>query len=148
MYSFSSPDTAIISLLAVYVGGMYGGSISAITLNTPGNELGYCHHLGDDTRWRKGKSLDTSCLHRPSAVFFRPASSGLCFLYYKTCFQICSVEYSSMAILGISLIAEKCGDSLRRNQVYSLRILMAAIGADAVVGVMRLRLALISALRN
>ena len=35
-YSFSSPDTAIISLLAVYVGGMYGGSISAITLNTPG----------------------------------------------------------------------------------------------------------------
>ena len=35
-YTFSSPDSAIIALLAVYVGGMYGGSISAITLNTPG----------------------------------------------------------------------------------------------------------------
>lgn len=30
-YSISDPATAIILLLAVYVGGMYGGSISAIT---------------------------------------------------------------------------------------------------------------------
>ena len=35
-YTFESADTAIILLLAVYVGGMYGGSISAVTLNTPG----------------------------------------------------------------------------------------------------------------
>lgn len=35
-YTFSDPASAIILLLAVYVGGMYGGSISAITLNTPG----------------------------------------------------------------------------------------------------------------
>ena len=35
-YTFDDPASAIILLLAVYVGGMYGGSISAITLNTPG----------------------------------------------------------------------------------------------------------------
>lgn len=34
-YTFDDPASAIILLLAVYVGGMYGGSISAITLNTP-----------------------------------------------------------------------------------------------------------------
>lgn len=44
-YSFSSPDTAIISLLAVYVGGMYGGSISAITLNTPGTNSAIADNL-------------------------------------------------------------------------------------------------------
>lgn len=35
-YGIKDASTAIIALLAIYVGGMYGGSISAITLNTPG----------------------------------------------------------------------------------------------------------------
>ena len=62
-YSFSSPDTAIISLLAVYVGGMYGGSISAITLNTPGTNSAIATTFDGYPLAKKGKvkkALDTS----------------------------------------------------------------------------------------
>ena len=37
-YNMEDAASAIILMLAVYVGGMYGGSISAITLNTPGTD--------------------------------------------------------------------------------------------------------------
>lgn len=74
-YSFSSPDTAIISLLAVYVGGMYGGSISAITLNTPGTNSAIATTFDGYPLAKKGKVKKPwilPCLHRPSAVFFPP----------------------------------------------------------------------------
>ena len=62
-YTFSSPDSAIIALLAVYVGGMYGGSISAITLNTPGTNSAIATTFDGYPLAKKGKvkkALDTS----------------------------------------------------------------------------------------
>lgn len=70
-YSFSSPDTAIISLLAVYVGGMYGGSISAITLNTPGTNSAIATTFDGYPLAKKGKvkrRWTHRCLHPYSAV--------------------------------------------------------------------------------
>ena len=54
-YTFSSPDSAIIALLAVYVGGMYGGSISAITLNTPGTNSAIATTFDGYPLAKKGK---------------------------------------------------------------------------------------------
>ena len=62
-YTFSDPASAIILLLAVYVGGMYGGSISAITLNTPGTNSAIATTFDGYPLARKGKvkkALDTS----------------------------------------------------------------------------------------
>ena len=55
-YSFPSADTAIIALLAVYVGGMYGGSISAITLNTPGTNSAIATTFDGYPMARKGRA--------------------------------------------------------------------------------------------
>ena len=62
-YTFENPDTAIIALLAVYVGGMYGGSISAITLNTPGTNSAIATTFDGYPLAKQGKvkkALDTS----------------------------------------------------------------------------------------
>ena len=62
-YTFDDPASAIILLLAVYVGGMYGGSISAITLNTPGTNSAIATTFDGYPLAKKGKvkkALDTS----------------------------------------------------------------------------------------
>lgn len=141
-YSFPSPDTAIISLLAVYVGGMYGGSISAITLNTPGTNSAIATTFDGYPLAKKGKvkkALDTSLFASTFGGLFSAILLLLCAsLITKMVSKFASVEYFSMAILGISLIAGVSGDNLAKGIISGLLgILMAAIGADAVTGVMR-----------
>lgn len=141
-YSFSSPDTAIISLLAVYVGGMYGGSISAILLNTPGTNSALATTFDGHPLAKKGKvkkALDTSLFASVFGGIFSAVLLLLCAqVITKLVAQFASVEYFSMAILGISLIAGVSGDSLPKSIISGLiGILMASVGTDAVTGVRR-----------
>ena len=87
-YSFSSPDTAIISMLAVYVGGMYGGSISAITLNTPGTNSAIAttfdgYPLAKQGKVKKGPGYVPVCFGIRRSVLCGSASA-VCFLYHQT----------------------------------------------------------------
>ncbi len=141
-YGFSSPDSAIIALLAVYVGGMYGGSISAITLNTPGTNSAIATTFDGYPLAKQGKvkkALDTSLFASVFGGLFSAILLLLCASFItKLVSNFASVEYFSMAILGISLIAGVSGDSLPKGILSGLLgILMAAIGTDAVTGVWR-----------
>ena len=141
-YSFKSPDTAIIALLAVYVGGMYGGSISAITLNTPGTNSAIATTFDGYPLAKQGKvkkALDTSLFASTFGGLFSALLLLVCASFItKLVANFASVEYFSMAILGISLIAGVSGDSLPKGALSGLLgILMASIGADAITGVVR-----------
>lgn len=73
-YTFDDPASAIILLLAVYVGGMYGGSISAITLNTPGTNSAIATTFDGYPLAKKGKVKKLwipRCLLRCSAACSR-----------------------------------------------------------------------------
>lgn len=141
-YSFSSPDSAIILLLAVYVGGMYGGSISAITLNTPGTNSAIATTFDGYPLAKQGKvkkALDTSLFASTFGGLFSAVLLLVCSsLIIKFVAHFTSVEYFSMAILGISLIAGVSGESLAKGILSGLLgIFMAVIGSDAVTGVWR-----------
>jgi len=141
-YSFKSPDTAIIALLAVYVGGMYGGSISAITLNTPGTNSAIATTFDGYPLAKQGKvkkALDTSLFASTFGGLFSAVLLLVCASFItKLVANFASVEYFSMAILGISLIAGVSGDSLPKGVLSGLLgILMASIGTDAITGVTR-----------
>ncbi len=141
-YSFKSPDTAIIALLAVYVGGMYGGSISAITLNTPGTNSAIATTFDGYPLAKQGKvkkALDTSLFASTFGGLFSALLLLVCASFItKLVANFASVEYFSMAILGISLIAGVSGDSLPKGVLSGLLgILMASIGTDAITGVTR-----------
>lgn len=141
-YKFSDPATAIILLLAVYVGGMYGGSISAITLNTPGTNSAIATTFDGYPLARKGKvkkALDTSLFSSVFGGLFSAVLLLICAqLITKLVANFTSVEYFSMGILGISLIAGVSGDSLPKSIISGMiGLLMACIGMDAVTGVTR-----------
>lgn len=141
-YSFSSPDTAIISLLAVYVGGMYGGSISAILLNSPGTNSAIATTFDGYPLAQQGKVkkvLDASLF----ASVFGGIFSALILLFFSSLITklvggFASTEYFALAILGISLLAGVSGDNLAKGVISGLLgIFIACIGADAVTGVRR-----------
>ncbi|MGL4790335.1 MAG: tripartite tricarboxylate transporter permease, partial [Anaerotignaceae bacterium] len=141
-YSFASPDTAIISLLAVYIGGMYGGSISAILLNSPGTNSAIATTFDGYPLAKQGKvkkALDVSLFSSVFGGVFSALLLLLCASFItKFVSQFASVEYFAMAILGISLIAGVSGDSLPKSIISGmLGIFIANIGMDAVTGVKR-----------
>ena len=51
------PTMAILMLLAIYCGGTYGGSITAILINTPGTPANAATTLDGYPMTRQGKSL-------------------------------------------------------------------------------------------
>lgn len=141
-YTFDDPASAIILLLAVYVGGMYGGSISAITLNTPGTNSAIATTFDGYPLAKKGKvkkALDTSLFASVFGGLFSAILLLVCAsLITKLVANFTSVEYFSMGILGISLIAGVSGDSLPKSLISGMiGLLMACVGMDAVTGVTR-----------
>lgn len=144
-YTIEDPATAIILLLAVYVGGMYGGSISAITLNTPGTNSAIATTFDGYPLARKGKvkkALDTSLFASVFGGLFSAILLLVCASFItKLVANFTSVEYFSMGILGISLIAGVSGNSLPKSIISGmLGLFMACIGMDAVTGVTRFSL--------
>ena len=141
-YTFKSADTAIILLLAVYVGGMYGGSISAITLNTPGTNSAIATTFDGYPLAKQGKvkkALDVSLFASTFGGLFSALLLLVCASFItKLVAGFTSVEYFSMGILGISLIAGVSGDSLPKSLISGCTgLMMACIGMDAVTGVTR-----------
>lgn len=141
-YSFDSPATAIIALLSVYVGGMYGGSISAILLNTPGTNSAIATTLDGHPLSKKGKTKKALDISLFSSVFGGIFSAILLLICASFITQFvknfASVEYFALSILGLSLIAGVSGDNLFKGILSGcLGIFMASIGADAITGVPR-----------
>ena len=141
-YTFSDPASAIILLLAVYVGGMYGGSISAITLNTPGTNSAIATTFDGYPLAKQGKvkkALDTSLFSSVFGGLFSAVLLLICAsLITKLVANFTSVEYFSLGIMGISLIAGVSGSSLPKSLISGMiGLLMACIGMDAVTGVTR-----------
>ena len=141
-YTFDDPASAIILLLAVYVGGMYGGSISAITLNTTGTNSAIATTFDGYPLAKKGKvkkALDTSLFASVFGGLFSAVLLLLCAsLITKLVANFTSVEYFALGIMGISLIAGVSGSSLPKSLISGMiGLLMACVGMDAVTGVTR-----------
>ncbi|MBR4392999.1 MAG: tripartite tricarboxylate transporter permease, partial [Oscillospiraceae bacterium] len=141
-YNMSDAASAIILMLAVYVGGMYGGSISAITLNTPGTNSAIATTFDGYPLARKGKvkkALDVSLFASTFGGLFSALLLLLCAqIITKLVSNFTSVEYFALGIMGISLIAGVSGESLPKALISGmLGLLMACIGKDSVTGVSR-----------
>lgn len=141
-YGFSSPDTAIIALLAVYVGGMYGGSISAILLNTPGTNSAIATTFDGHPLAKAGKvkkALDVSLYASVFGGVFSAVLLLLCSsLITKLVANFASVEYFALGFLGLAVLAGVSGDNLPKGILSGLLgIFIACIGTDAVTGVTR-----------
>lgn len=133
------PGIGLPMLVAVYCGAMYGGSISAILLNTPGTPAAAATCLDGYPMAQKGqagKAIGFSLV----ASFCGGICSSFALLFIAPPLSKVSLlfgppEYFSMAILGLTLIATLTqGDWIKGLLSGSFGLLIAMIGLDIVTG--------------
>lgn len=135
--------TGILMLLGVYCGAIYGGSISAILLKTPGTPAsaattldGYPMAIANG---QPGRALGISTF----ASMFGGIFSALMLVIFspllaKVAVSFSAAEYFALAVFGISLITSVSGKSVFKGLLGGiLGLLIATIGIDAFSTTMR-----------
>lgn len=136
------PATGLIMLGAIYCGAIFGGSISAILIHTPGTPAsaataieGYQMTL----QGKAGKALGISCvssffgglLSCISLYFFAPMLAALAMRFG-------SPEYFWLSIFGLTIIAGVSSKSMLKGLISgALGLLISTIGMDPIEGVPR-----------
>lgn len=134
--------TSIVALLAIYVGGCYGGSISAILINTPGTNSALATTLDGYPLAKSGranKALSTSLFSSSlggllGAIILLVAAPPIAAVAMK--FR--SPEYFSLAIFGLTVIAGVSGDNILKGLISAFfGIFIACIGLESLSGTLR-----------
>ncbi|WHH61017.1 tripartite tricarboxylate transporter permease [Petroclostridium sp. X23] len=137
------PITGILMLLGIYCGGTYGGSITAILINTPGTPASAATVLDGYTMAKNGhagKALQMALIASTIAGVF----SALILLFIAP--QVASMalkfgppEYFALAIFGLSIISSVCSDSVFKGIIMGiLGMFISMIGMDPIGGMPRL----------
>lgn len=124
-------------LLGAYCGGTYGGSITAILINTPGTPNAVCTTLDGyplAKQGRGGDALETALIGSTVggmlscvALFFcAPAIAS-----YALSFG--APEYFALCVFGIVIVISLIGNSLRRGGIMAcLGLLLSTVGIDSI----------------
>jgi putative tricarboxylic transport membrane protein len=137
-----SSTTGILMLLGIYCGGTYGGSVSAILINTPGTANAAATVMDGYAMAKKGEARK-ALLAALYASVFGGVISGIVLLFSAP--QISKLtrffgpaEYFSLAVFGISIIASISGKNLLKGLMTGcLGIIVSMIGQDQQSGVFR-----------
>lgn len=136
------PVPALLMLTSIFFGSNFGGSISAILINTPGTNAAAATLMDGYPLSRKGfpgKSLATALV----ASTVGGLISSLWLLFFapqigKLAMRFGPPEYFALAIFGLSVIASVSGNSIVKGIISGcFGILIASVGIDAVSGVTR-----------
>lgn len=134
-----SPTCALCMLCGIYYGAMYGGSITAILINTPGDSAAVMTTLDGYPLARKGeagKALGMACFASViggtvSVVLFMMLAPVIS--TYALSFG--SAEYFALMILGLTSIAGMTGKSPAKGFMsVFLGLFISGIGIDLVYG--------------
>jgi len=103
------PTTALVFLGAIYCGSMFGGSISAILINTPGTSAAAATAMDGYAMTAKGKS-HAALVEASVASFWGGIVSVLALIFLapplaKFAFQFGPQEKFMMALFGLTIIA-------------------------------------------
>ncbi len=133
----------ILLLLGIYCGAIYGGSISAILLKTPGTPASVATTLDGYPMATKlgqpGRALGLST----TASTFGGIFSTVCLiimapLLAKVALQFSKPEYFALAIFGLSIITSVSSGSVIKGIMGGLfGLFLATIGIDDMTGTVR-----------
>lgn len=142
-FSFTmEPVTAILLLVGIYKGGMYGGSISAILINTPGSPAAACTLLDGYPLAQKGqagKALKMALYASCVADFI----SNIALIFFSAWIASLAVsfgppEFFWLMCFSFTIIITLAGDNLGMGVLScTLGALVSLIGLDSVYGVQR-----------
>lgn len=136
------PATGIAMLASLYMGGMYGGSIAAILIRTPGTPAAAATALDGYPMAQKGeagKALGVSL----TASFIGGILSGIVLLTVapmlgKLALSFGPVELFAIAVLGITIIGSLSTGSVIKGLLSGAAgLLISLIGMDPITGTPR-----------
>lgn len=133
----------ILMLLGIYCGAIYGGSISAILLRTPGTPASVATTLDGYPMATKlgqpGRALGLSTF----ASTFGGIFSAICLIIFspllaKVALQFSKPEYFALAVFGISIITSVSSGSIIKGIMGGvIGLFIATIGIDNLSGNLR-----------
>ena len=142
-FTFSmTPITGILMLLGVYKGGIFGGSIPAILIKTPGTPASSATVLDGYPMAEKGQAgkalgmaLWASCtadlISNLALIFFAGFLASFALSFGPP-------EFFTLILFSLTIIAGVSGESLLRGALSAmLGLLLATIGLDLVYGTNR-----------
>jgi putative tricarboxylic transport membrane protein len=136
------PVTGILLLLGVYKGGLYGGSLTAILIKTPGTPAASCTVLDGYPLTQKGqarKALDIALYASCTADFISNISLILfAGVLASFALRFGPPEFFTLIVFSLTIIAGVSGPSLSKGILSAcLGLLLATIGLDLIYGTER-----------
>jgi putative tricarboxylic transport membrane protein len=137
------PAVGILLLLGVYKGGVYGGSITAILIKTPGTPAASCTVLDGYPMSQQGearRALDMALYASCFADFISNISLILfAGLLASFALRFGPPEYFTLIVFSLTIIAGIAGDNMAKGMVSAgLGLFLATIGLDLVYGTKRM----------
>ncbi len=135
-------DTGILMLLGVFCGSIYGGSITAILIKTPGTANSAATVLDGYPLAQSGraaKALGVSTL----ASTFGGVFSAIMLLWTapllsQVALSFSSPEYFALAIFGLSMVTSLSSKNITKGLISAvIGLMLASIGMDTQTGVSR-----------
>ena len=130
-------------LIAVYVGGISGGLITATLINIPGTPSSIYTCFDGYPMTKQGKPAQALALgvfcSLIGGTFSAFALMAIAPQLAKVSLSFGSWEYFAVALIGLSVVVSMCSDSLLKGMMGAVfGLLLGAIGIDMVSGVSRL----------
>lgn len=137
-----SPVPSMILLLGVYCGGIYGGSITAILINTPGTPASAATSLDGYPMAKSGRpkralhlALSASLFGGIFSVIVLMVASPM---IARFALKFGPPEYFALAVFGLTIISGVGGNSLTKGLLMGLTgLLISSIGLDPITGIDR-----------
>ncbi|HLO12921.1 MAG TPA: tripartite tricarboxylate transporter permease [Pseudoneobacillus sp.] len=136
------PTAGLLLLSGVYFGGVYGGSITAILLKTPGTPAAAATALDGYALTQKGmagKALGAATI----SSFTGGTLSIIILMFLSPVLANIALEFSAaetfaLAVFGLSIIASIAGKSLLKGLIAGVvGLLLAMVGMDPMLGLPR-----------
>ncbi|MBC2857131.1 tripartite tricarboxylate transporter permease [Cetobacterium sp. 2A] len=145
--------TGLIMLVGIYIGAIYGGSISAILLNTPGTPASAATCLDGYPMVQKGqasKALSASTIASVvgglvSCVALVTVSPFLA----KFALRFSAPEYFALALFGLTIIASISSENFLRGIIAGIiGLLISTVGMDSITSYPRFTFGMIDLLNG
>ena len=135
-------SAGLILLGGVYCGAIYGGSITAVLLKTPGtdaNALTAIDGFEMTKHGRAGEALHESAI----ASWWGGIFSAVCLLFFAPALSRVGLSFGPpenlmLAVFGLSIIGLVCAEDLIKGLVAgAFGLLMGSVGMDPIAGTLR-----------
>ncbi len=137
-----SPIVSIVLLISIYVGAEYGGSITAITINTPGTPSGAITAIDGYPLTQKGetgRALSVSIMSSTTGGLF----STVCLVLFSiplAQFAIAfgPVQYFALGVFGLTIVASLVSGNWIKGIIAALiGLMIETVGSEPMTGAFR-----------